>query len=149
MLHNLVIALRRLGREEEARRASRRALALPGDNTSARHSLWMAADEASCGAIDAATARLTGIDDAKLKPFDFFLSRIARATLAAAGSSGSERKEAFTRACRLVQEAERRLPNYRRLRELRRIYHRCVRRIAAARGGPGAALWAFQHWIWL
>jgi hypothetical protein len=89
MLNNLVIA-----RGNRARRGG-----APGESTRTdrghyvRTALADGRGRSFVGAIEAATALLAGIDDAKLKPFDFFLSQIARATLAAAGSPGGERKK--------------------------------------------------------
>ncbi len=135
-LHVLVPSLRRLGRLEEALRASRHALQLPPDNCTDCHRAWLAVEAALCGDPHEAAALCEGLqlpEDSQ----DFYraLATLAQAALIAR----REGRVGFGAARKKVLEADalagRDNVDYGPLRR------RAVAVVAAARGGLLGRLW--------
>jgi tetratricopeptide (TPR) repeat protein len=58
MLLNAASAMRYAGNNEEAHAINAHALTLPGDETTGKHQLWLACDEAAAGQFDSARERI-------------------------------------------------------------------------------------------
>jgi tetratricopeptide (TPR) repeat protein len=141
-LLNLVLSLRALGRDAEANRASRRALELPPDGTTANHAVWLAFDEAVGGNSAAASKRLADVDASRLDATHRYLHGLVEAVLSVRQAPAAERRAAFKPARQklsgLAQSGA--LPAEDRP-AVRHAYRLCVRRLAHDRGGWAAELW--------
>ncbi len=149
MLLNVVIAMRSLGRHEEARRVGRRAVELRPDHTSRYHVLWLAADEAVAGATAAAEERLKPLAPKSLDTTHRYLHGLITAVLDVQRSAAAERTAAFARSRRQLQEtmaACTPLPAEDRMAVLA-VYRLCVRRLATDRGGALPRLWSWWRQI--
>jgi tetratricopeptide (TPR) repeat protein len=134
MLLNLVCSLRALGRDAEAVRAGRAAVAMPEEGTTARHRLWLAFDEALRGDARKAASEARRNDDPAHHAYYRFLAKLVCA-LEAASDFGAAAAE--------LGEARKVFPAFRHDAVMRRAYRSAVRKIGGARGGWGGWLWAF------
>jgi hypothetical protein len=146
MLANLILALRALGDVEQANRVSRHALGLRSSDPHAfRHALWLAADEAIAGDLDAATAHLGSPDLDALDPTHRYLVALVQSLIDIGRAPASGRRAALVRTHRTLRVAA---SSCKGLHEDRpaivNTYRRAVDRIAAL-GGLSAWLWALRH----
>lgn len=148
MLINVVLALRALGREAEAAAASRRALTLPADATTAHHRLWLAVDAALAGETEAAAKHGDGIDPQTCDASHRFLHALVGGLLAVQRAAPRDRPEALRRVRRRLRAAAAActpMPEDRRA--ILRTYRRCVLRLGRDGGTIGALLWACWRWL--
>jgi tetratricopeptide (TPR) repeat protein len=146
MLINLVIALRSLGRHDEANRVGHRALELKPDHTSRYHSVWLAADEAVAGDTAAARERLRPLG---AKTFDVthrYLHMLIEATLEMQEATPAERPALFDGLRQRLSAADEPIPAEDR-RAVVAVYRRSVRRLARDCRGVWAWLWGVWRWI--
>ncbi len=136
MLVNLVGALRALGREEEAGRVGRGALALAPDSSVIAHRLWLAFDAAVAGRR--AEAEEACAAEAPLDSYFRALLRMTRAVLHA-GAGEHEKARLLLSQARSVH------PGLKRDGALRRTHARAVHALARARGGWATALWSLRE----
>jgi tetratricopeptide (TPR) repeat protein len=135
-LHVLVPGLRRLGRLEEALRASRQALEMPPDNCTDCHRAWLAVEAALCGDPLEAAALCEGLElPSDSQDFYRALATLAQAALLAR----REGRAGFGEARRRIAEADALAGSdnvdYVPLRR------RVIALVAAARGGLLGRLW--------
>jgi cellulose synthase operon protein C len=142
VLLNLVLSLRALGRDAEANRASRRALELPPDGTTANHSVWLAFDEAVGGNRAEAAKRLAALDASRLDATHRYLHGLIEAVLSVQQAAAADRGAAFKQARQKLSglALSGALPSEDRP-AVRHAYRLCVRRLAHDRGGWTAELW--------
>jgi tetratricopeptide (TPR) repeat protein len=144
MLHNLVVALRALGRDTEAAVVSRHALALGVEDWGTpSHHIWLALDAAVTGKTVSAADHLVALDTNALDAEDRFLFACVRALIEIQQRPDPDRAVAFAVARQRLREAAGFCPNYVMQPALARAYRRCVRRIAHDCSGPLATLWAW------
>jgi cellulose synthase operon protein C len=147
MLSNLVIALRALGRDEEAAAVSRRALELPPDGTAVYNRIWLALDDALAGRAPAADP-LDGASPQAFDPTHRFLAELLRGVTVVQRAAPADRPRAFAEARRqLAAAAVRSTPLVQDRPAVRRAYRRCVRRLARDRGGLVGLLWGWYRWL--
>jgi tetratricopeptide (TPR) repeat protein len=143
MLINLVVALRGLGRAEEAYRVSQHALTLERkDYTCPYHQVWLALDEALAGHTVKASDRLAGIPRENLDPLHDLLRTWAEVLVEVQRTEPGERRRTFAVARRRFREAVAAHPKMHFDPEVVVTYRRCVRRIAKDCGGLWAAAWS-------
>jgi tetratricopeptide (TPR) repeat protein len=143
MLVNLAIALRGLGDDAQANRASRQALELPEDYTSKYHRVWLALDEALCGRTDAALEQLKGVDVSGLDVTHKYVHYLIELLLSVQRAPSEERSSAFRIARQKLDDSVGTMvPLNDDRRALMRTYRLCVRRLAHDRGGVPALLWS-------
>ncbi len=135
MLQNLVLALRSLGRDEEARSIGRRALemAQPEEDVQ-RHRIWIAVDAALAGDVETARTELAATSDLESVEYFRFLRHVTRAAIAAVASDvvqEDEKQLALARAA---------VPGFGAFPALKFAYRRAVRFIADRRGGLSGLL---------
>jgi tetratricopeptide (TPR) repeat protein len=146
MLINLVLALRGLGRLAEARRVGEHTLkVLRPDYTTPYHEVWLTLDEAVDGDTAAAAQRLAAMDQRKLDDYYQVIRTLAECVLQVRQASPPERGGAFNEARRRLLALAARSEPIQHDRALRAAYRRCVRRLAADRGGLKAALWGWRR----
>ncbi len=130
MLMNLVLALRSVGRDQEALEASRRAVevALPSEDV-LRHRIWFAVEAALAGDVEMARTELALTAGLESLEYFRFLRHVTRAAIAAVASD-------------IIQEDEKELtlargtiPGFATIPALRNTYRRAVRFIADRKGG--------------
>jgi tetratricopeptide (TPR) repeat protein len=142
MLTNLLFALRALGREEEAVQVSRDALTLSPDYTTPYHRVWVAAEELLASASTAGDP-VAGIEAGSLDGTHRFVYELARAMQLLRSTPQQARRQVFHEIRRaLAEQARTNKPMSEDLPAVRRIYRRCIRRIAEDVGGLRATLWA-------
>ncbi len=95
ILSNVVASLHALGREAEALEASRLALTLKHDHTSAQHALWLAIDEVSHGNFAAARSRLKEMTYAHLSEFSQSQWILTDAACTVAEAQESDRRSVY------------------------------------------------------
>jgi tetratricopeptide (TPR) repeat protein len=136
MLWNLSHARRRLGNDEAALDANRRALDLPPDSTTERHRVWAATRLAEKDA-GGAERLVAAVDEAHLQPAERFVLLHVRAALAMARDGDGR---GLPKARELLTAAVSAQPKWRDDAAAVRLRRRTVQRIAAQRGGL-AGLW--------
>jgi tetratricopeptide (TPR) repeat protein len=148
MLINLVIALRALGRDEEAAAVGRRALELPPALATTYHRLWLTLDDLLAGREIAADP-LRGTDPTTLDPAHRYLHELVQILADVGRAEPAARRQAFAEARRRLKEAAAlvKLPAADRPAVLR-AYRRGVRWIAWWCGGVRARLWGLGRWLW-
>ena len=105
MLVNLVTALRRLNRDDEANRAGRHAMTLADDGTHLKHAVWLALDDVLAGRSGEHGARLTAPATAKLDNHYPYLIQVYRALALLTGPAGPDAKQKSTAARRALDAA--------------------------------------------
>ena len=141
MLLNRAASLRSLARWSDAHEVSLRALDLPRDHASDKHSVWAALDEALAGDGPGAAARLSRIRPADLPPYYRFLHALASAAAKAAPRGAAPAAAWWRAACQDVRRALAAMPNFAGEPELRRAYRRVLWKLAQSRGGVLAYAW--------
>jgi hypothetical protein len=147
MLSNLAQALRDLGRDAEAAQVSQYALALPVDNGTAFHRVWLAFDEEPVGG-GAADGLLDGTDPAGLDDLHRYVRELAAAMATVQRAEKGQRQPAFAEARQRLREARRRTHVKESRTALRRAYRRTVWRLKWDVGGLRAWLWAVVRGLW-
>jgi tetratricopeptide (TPR) repeat protein len=147
MLINLAIALRGLGRVEEAVRVHRHALTLEQhDFTLDFHHVWLALEDALAGDAKAAALRMEDVDRDGLDSYHAWLAELLDAVLRVDGAASWERATALRQSRALlaarVQTSEPMLND----RAAVRTYRRCVRRMGQRCGAAGLAWAAWRCW---
>lgn len=146
MLHNLVVALRALGRDAEAAAVSQHAVASGiEDWGTPSHHIWLALDAAVLGHPNSAVEHLRGIDTDSLDGEDHFLYACVRALVELQQSPNEERAAAFALVRQRLREAAGHCQNYVMQPALARAYRRCVKRVARVCGGMLPTLWAWSR----
>jgi tetratricopeptide (TPR) repeat protein len=136
MLSNLVLALRNLGRHQEAHALSRHAAGLPRDHTSSLHELWLAAEDALAGDSPSATKRLKDLDATVFAPYYEAMRNMAKAVC----EVQCHGRRGFVSAKRYLRQAATQTPMDHALVS---IYRRSLRRVAHDCGGFLPAIWSF------
>jgi hypothetical protein len=106
MLFNLVLALRALGRHQEAHAASLRAITLHGDDTTARHHLCLAWDDAVRGDYDTAARRLGDLPDKDASPFFMGLRALVNAMVRVAKAAPDGRADVYAQERRILRQPQ-------------------------------------------
>jgi len=144
MLINLVLALRGLSEDAQARRVSQRALELPEDYTSKYHRIWLALDEALAGHAAAARNELKDVDAASLDGTHKYISGLVEMLLLLQQTTAAERPAVFRHLRRQLAETARTMGPLKDDRlALLAAYCRCVRHLARERGGMMAFFWGW------
>jgi tetratricopeptide (TPR) repeat protein len=149
MLINNVIALRAIGRDEEAHAVSLGALELVDDYTTPYHHHWLAFDDALEGHFEQAEQRIADIDTSTFDEINRLLRALILAQVEVGKASPETRKTAFASAREKLAEVtgEITIP-VEDHGAIRHAYDQALRRIAEDVGGLGASLWAWSHrWI--
>ncbi len=143
MLINLVIALRSLGRDAEANRASLKALTVAEDYTSPYHETWLALDDALAGQTEPAAERLAKLDPTRFDVTNKFLVALGKALVEVQQAGPSERKAAFKKARAAIASASAQYPiPIDDHAAILHAYRRAVRRMGKDVGGIIARAWA-------
>lgn len=139
-----VSTLRRQGRDDEANRASRKALEIrPTDNSESRHLVWLALDAALIGNLDEAVPMIERVGDSEeLPPFARYLYGLALAMIRVQQTPLAGRRGAFEQSKGILTQTRAIIPDARENATLTRLYARTVRRISQDVGGPVAGMWA-------
>jgi tetratricopeptide (TPR) repeat protein len=133
MLSALVVSLRSLARNPEAREVGRGALAMAPDHSYPLHRLWVAFEEALSGDAGAAKAAAAEIDPEALSPY----YRCLRTLLLAVIEGSTDR----------LSSAAVMMPAFRKHAALRRARRQALGRIARAQGGlKGFWTWLGRAW---
>ena len=149
MLSNLVVALRDLGRDAEADEVCRAALRLPvRDHTSSGLALWLAVEELLAGDANRAAQTIDTFQASDFTPFMQKVFVLADAVVKLRGSPRPEKETAFKEARRRLNEkfAGTCLLSYGK--GMRRVFRRCVHRMAREYGGPWPAFWGYAKLYW-
>lgn len=134
---------RRLNRDAEGLRASRKALEhrLP-DHSEPYHATWVALDAALVGNLDEAVPMMERVGDSEELPPNFrFLYGLALAIIRVLQVPSESRRPAFNQAKDILDQTRTLFPNARENPVLTRYYSRAVKRIASDVGGPMAQMW--------
>jgi len=143
MVLNRIVALTILGRMDEVVEVGRRAGTLAPDHSHAMHRVMHLFGLAYQGEADRAKAVLAELDHGGLSDDLGFLVRLSEAMLAADAGP-----HAFVEARRRLRTAAAAAPSYRREALGSACFRLAVKRIAQARGGFAAALWAVvSRWL--
>jgi tetratricopeptide (TPR) repeat protein len=143
---NLVLALRALGRPEEAHRVSVHALQadIP-DYTTPLHAVWLLFDVALTGPIEGAGTALTNMEMRALDPYHLLVYRCAEAVLLVRKMKAPQRSPAFAQAQMLLNEAVAQAPSgYDPVLAL--VYRATVTAIRQTVGTFGAWWWSVGQW---
>jgi hypothetical protein len=142
MLLPLTTSLMELGRDADATGVSRHALQLSPDPTSPLHALWMTFEEAVTGQVAEAAEHLQQLPLEAVGESAFYAwlhalttALIESQTPVAAGIAS------FRSAKRQLRQLMSRLPKNERSRLCRRLYHRCLSRLAETRQRVLRARW--------
>jgi tetratricopeptide (TPR) repeat protein len=142
MLYNLGLARRCLGRRS-AHAVSVEAVALPEDQATSGHRLWLALDHAGAGEIAAATGHLDRVPrPPESEGYDLFAWTIASEGLKTL--TGEQPFAAFRKA---VEAAVAAYPGYSKRKDLVRAYLAVVRAVARRRGGVTGFFWSFGCYL--
>jgi hypothetical protein len=150
MLINLVLALRALGRNEQAHRASRRALELNPDYATPYHAIWLALDDLLDGDADgdsdgdgsAALARLDGLDSSRFDDTNRYLFALAQLLVRRRRAKPAEWAQVRSSTSReFVSLTRRSLIPPEDYGAVIRTYHRAVRRMGGDYGRARGLLW--------
>jgi Flp pilus assembly protein TadD len=134
MLFNLAYALHALGRHQEARAISLRAVTLHGDGTTARHHLCLAWDDAVRGDSEMAARRLGDLPDKDGSTFFTVLRALVNAMVRVAKAASDERANVYAQERRILRQ-----PQWEALWNdpaLRRMAKEGIRKMAGV-GGKG------------
>ena len=140
-LFELTLALRCCGRFDWAHQVSLDAIALPADETTPGHQLWLAWDYACAGEYQRARKWLAELDQEQLTEFYVYLYGLVQAMLAMDPAMPGDAAERFDEARGYLKEAQSRLLGLHPRGFPRKLYRRSLRRVAEARGGLRAWLW--------
>ena len=149
MLSNLVVAFRDLGRVTEANEVCRAALRLPiRDHTSNDFALWLAVEELLAGDANRAAQTIDTFQASDFRPFMQKVFALADAVVKLRSSPQPEKKTAFKEARRRLNKefAGACLRPYGK--GMRRVFRRCVHRMAREYGGPWPAVWGYAKLYW-
>jgi hypothetical protein len=143
MVHPLAVALRHLGRPQEAARVAAYALDLPAEDTSTDDfRVWLAFEEALNGRTDAADRLLAEVDDEELDDVPRILSAFARTLLQVQRQGRSAFAEARDRGREAIKAFGPKGPDP----DVALSSQRWARRLARDAGGLGPWIWAaFLH----
>jgi hypothetical protein len=135
MLFNLAYALHALGRHREGQAVSLRAITLHGDDTTVRHHLCLAWDDAVRGDFEMAARRLGDLPDKDGAPFFTALRALVNAMVRVAKAAPDERANVYEQERRILRQ-----PQWEALWNdpaLRRMAKEGIRKMAAtAKKGP-------------
>jgi tetratricopeptide (TPR) repeat protein len=143
MLMNLMLALRAVGRRDEAKRVNEHALTLRNDYTSKFHGTWLALEAALDGDTAEAARRHGEVKYSEQDALHQYVYRLTAVLLTVQQAPAAERAAALEQAQQQMKEAagEISLNTDDRLPVLR-TYRQCVRRLAKDAGAPRAQLWS-------
>jgi len=144
ILFNLAHVFRKRGNHEEAVQINQRAMMLARDHTTQRHALWLAVEEAIAGEQAVADTYLSMVPRAQTGLRESFLVSLARAARQVSDIEGSVRAGSFARAAKLLAEARSSYPAYRKERDLRSVYRRCVWSIGRRYRGARRMMWLLR-----
>jgi tetratricopeptide (TPR) repeat protein len=146
MLINLVLALRALGRDDEANRVSRRALELHPDYTTPYHLIWLALDELIDGEGGEFAGKLEGLDRSRFDATNRYLWWLAEVLLKRCSTEPDVRARARDTTVGSLGSLRRQavIPpeDY---GAVLRTYRRAVRRMAADYGPARRPFWALAR----
>ncbi|HEX3356402.1 MAG TPA: tetratricopeptide repeat protein [Tepidisphaeraceae bacterium] len=134
ILINLVGALRRLGKDQEAVNVGRFATTLRPDATTPKHIVWLAFDEAISGYKGPYTTQLANIDLAKLDWYYPLINKLGQALLQLCNPAGVASGENSKAARHQIAAAAGQMPKWSSQRELARAMRRAIRRVIAHDG---------------
>lgn len=137
MLHPLALALRKLGRIDEAHRVTVYAIDLAGDVTADDFRIWLAFDEAMDGRIDRAERLLELVDDEELDDVPRVLFGLTMALIQLIHDG----RDSFQSARDKGLEAIRQFAPKQFDPDLQYSYRRWSYRMASAAGGIGPWVW--------
>jgi hypothetical protein len=147
MLVNAVEGLRATNRDEEAVEISRHATALPRGFGQHMHHLWLAADDACRGNIPTAKQHLARAGDDELDEDWQFHLLLVQAVIDMAEALPEEAGSIFREVRQRIDEARAAYRGWAREPARRRLYRRCVARIAKYRGTLSARFWHCFRWL--
>ncbi len=146
MLLNLAGALRRSGRGSSAREVHLAALKLPRDQTSDKHTVWMAFEEVSKGQQGDHLAKFAAMDISRLDKQYPFVGALVKA-LTPLSVTGGDAREISKTARRAIASAAAGKPGWNLQRELVYAIRRSIRRVVAHRPSVGNRLWALGWYL--
>ena len=144
MLSNHTQALRTINRHAEAIEVHQAALSLPPDNSVAEHELWLAFELALAGDPAFAKGLVTQVESGSLSPYFQALHTIVDALVSIQSADDAE---GFGNAKRKIDHLHKSCPWIRLDLPMKHSVLRAVKHIAAIRGGFGASVWRFLHWL--
>lgn len=148
MLVNLAEAMRARGNDAEAREVSRRALETTNDDQPRGiHLLWTAADAVLDGEPQMARDLLSVEADRTQGEQYVFLRRMVEATVDVRLAPPASRAATFREVRKRIAQACRDYRHFTKDRELRRLFRKCVRRIAKDAAGVRGRLWALGQML--
>jgi tetratricopeptide (TPR) repeat protein len=132
MLQNVATALRHLGNDRVAFEVSLKAIDLPNDQTTVKHRLWVALDQAIAGQIEEAEAGMAKISTEGFGDYQLILHRFLKALITV--HQAADRKREFREQRRILKEqCHPKIGT--NSPELRRYYRKTVKRMATDAGG--------------
>src|SRR5262249_25845548 len=135
-------------REPEANAVSRYALALPADDTTPYHGLWLAVDAALAGETAAAAKRLDGADPASWDATHRFVHALVAGLVAVQEAAPRDRPGVLGAVRRKLRDAAAACtPMVEDRRAVWRTYRRCVLRLGRDGGTIAGKLWAWSRWL--
>jgi cellulose synthase operon protein C len=140
MLVNAAEGFRALGRDEEAREVSRHALALPPSHGQDLHRVWLAADAAAAGDTRTVRELLGQANHQELNAGFAFLKTLAEAAAEMAEAPRQQRRSVFRAVLKRIDRARAGYKAFPKEAAYRRMYRRCLQRVARYRGGLLAAI---------
>lgn len=142
MLVNLAEALRATGRDRAAHEINVHAFALKANaQPHGIHGLWLAADAALDGDTAKSSSYLSQVD-MSVQHKSYVCMRGFIDALIAALSGGPA---VFSKARQQIEAAEKGYPEFRKDRELRRLYRKCLWKLSAIGPGLGGRFWCWRR----
>ena len=141
MLANVAEGYWSIGDDRLAETIGRRALGMPGERDHRPHHCLLAMGAVIHGDLASARKHLESLCDRDLNPDYAFIISVIEAVLNVEAAAPRGRAKAFREAGKAIVAARTTYKTYMQEPSRRRLYRRCLRRIARLRGGIGAWLW--------
>ncbi len=147
MLVNVAEGFRGTGKLNEAIQVSQHALAMPNDNGSHLHHLWLACDAACAGRIDEAREHLPFVPVEPLDADYEFLNTIVQGLVELADAPPQRAGAVYGEVYRRLQAARKSFPHYNLEPGRRAVYRQAIWQLAKLRGTTSAQFWALAEWL--
>ncbi|MFB3892677.1 MAG: tetratricopeptide repeat protein [Phycisphaerae bacterium] len=140
---SVCLAMRYTGREAEGAQVNQMAIGLPEDLSTPLHHVWLALDAALAARHQTATEHLRKAQFDSLTMYYKFLYLLSEAAVVMARTTPAKTAADFSIAKAKILSAARTYQAYRKDKCALRAFRQTVKLVAKARGGFGAAVWAF------
>ena len=141
MLLNRAVSLRNLNRDAESTQVSRHAVSLRSDNSTPKHTLWLASDAALAGETTSAQQSLSRVELAEQPAFYQFLHHLVTALVKVQSAAPAAKAGAFAQARQHVREGMKAFPAFAQNTLMQRVFPQMIRQIARDSKQPLAPAW--------